>query len=80
MLRCSLISCSADKVRNAFLLSYICTTQTFRFFLGVSRYKGTVVAVFPDKLKFSVDYDDGEQETLEFGKEKVRLLSTTKKA
>ncbi|KAG0598525.1 hypothetical protein M758_12G081400 [Ceratodon purpureus] len=43
-------------------------------------YKGTVVAVFPDKLKFSVDYDDGEQETLEFGKEKVRLLSTTKKA
>lgn len=43
-------------------------------------YKGTVVAVFPDKLKFSVDYDDGEQETLEFGKEKVRLLSTNKKS
>jgi hypothetical protein len=49
-------------------------------FFGVSRYKGTVVAVFPDKLKFSVDYDDGEQETLEFGKEKVRLLSTNKKS
>ncbi|XP_024383481.1 uncharacterized protein [Physcomitrium patens] len=40
-------------------------------------YKGTIVAVF--STQFCVDYDDGDQETLEFGKEKVRLLSTTKK-
>lgn len=35
------------------------------------------MAVF--STQFCVDYDDGDQETLEFGKEKVRLLSTTKK-
>jgi hypothetical protein len=36
------------------------------------RYQGTVVDVFPQKLQFAVHYDDGEEETLEFGK---RLLA-----
>jgi hypothetical protein len=43
------------------------------------RYQGTVVDVFPQKLQFAVHYDDGEEETLEFGKELVRLLSSSKK-
>jgi hypothetical protein len=38
-----------------------------------------VVDVFPQKLQFAVHYDDGEEETLEFGKELVRLLSSSKK-
>ncbi|CAM6042469.1 unnamed protein product [Sphagnum compactum] len=42
-------------------------------------YQGTVVDVFPQKLQFAVHYDDGEEETLEFGKELVRLLSSSKK-
>ncbi|CAK9216207.1 unnamed protein product [Sphagnum troendelagicum] len=42
-------------------------------------YQGTVVDVFPQKLQFAVHYDDGEEETLEFGKDLVRLLSSSKK-
>lgn len=44
------------------------------------RYKGTVMAILPEKLQFVVHYDDGEKETLILGKERVRLLSTNKKS
>ncbi|KAL2649967.1 hypothetical protein R1flu_018095 [Riccia fluitans] len=39
-------------------------------------YKGTVIRVFPQQAQFSLRYDDGEEETLDFGKERVRLLSS----
>lgn len=37
------------------------------------------MAILPEKLQFVVHYDDGEKETLNLGKERVRLLSTNKK-
>ncbi|BBM98102.1 hypothetical protein MPTK1_1g10850 [Marchantia polymorpha subsp. ruderalis] len=39
-------------------------------------YKGTVIEVFPQQAQFALRYDDGEEETLDFGKERVRLLSS----
>ena len=38
------------------------------------RYPGTVVDVVPNRERYVVLYDDGEQEVLKYGQEKVRLL------
>lgn len=42
-------------------------------------HKGTVTEVLPLKSQFIVSSDDGRQETIEFGKKSVRILSHSKK-
>ncbi|KAJ7570480.1 hypothetical protein O6H91_01G121700 [Diphasiastrum complanatum] len=42
--------------------------------------KGTIVAVFPHKSQFSIQYDNGDKKTQKYGKERIRLLSTSKRS
>mgnify|MGYP007076079763 CR=1 FL=1 len=63
------------KKKCIYIISHLVLIQILFNFVWFDRYKGRVTEVLPKQSEFTVSFEDGLRETLEFGKRNVRVLS-----